>query len=205
MSPVVPTEAHQAPYANDTTSRTTSHLQPVTRHGPYSHSLPDQPARAQPDAVEKLFRDTARDGMFKNNENWSDMRTGAERQNAELYHFHVYATKHNTHITLTNPKRNPVLSLSAGNLGFRKANRGTFDAAYQLAIYVLGRMQEQGLTSKIRYMEVMLRGFGVGREAVSKILTGIEGRDMRGSMVRVSDSTRLKFGGTRSRKMRRLG
>ena len=128
-----------------------------------------------------------------------------QRQNAELYRFHVFCTKHNTHITLTNSKRDPILSLSTGNLGFRKANRGTYDAAYQLANYVLGRMQEQGWSSKIQFLEVVLRGYGVGREAVSKSLTGVEGRMVRGSVVRVSDGTRLKFGGTRSRKIRRLG
>ena len=135
----------------------------------------------------------------------SDPRTPDQREFETAYHFHVYATKHNTHITLTDPKRDPVISLSAGNLGFRKANRGTFDAAYQLAVYVLGRIKEQGLDTKIPALEVILRGFGVGREAVSKSLMGVEGQAIRGAIRRISDGTRLKFGGTRSRKIRRLG
>lgn len=121
------------------------------------------------------------------------------------HHFHIYATKHNTHINLTNPNRDSIISLSAGNIGFRKAARGTYDAAYQLAAYVLGRIYEEGLLAKIGKLEVVLRGFGVGREAVTKALLGAEGRLLRKKITQVSDSTRLKFGGTRSRKPRRLG
>ncbi|KAI9691924.1 MAG: hypothetical protein M1822_007997 [Bathelium mastoideum] len=124
---------------------------------------------------------------------------------ANEHHLHVYATKHNTHLTLTNPARNPVLSLSAGNIGFRKAARGTYDAAYQLAAYTLRTLQEKGHLGKIKNLEVVLRGFGPGREAVTKVLLGTEGRLMRGKIRKVTDATRLKFGGTRSPKPRRLG
>ncbi|KAI4248136.1 MAG: hypothetical protein L6R40_001225 [Gallowayella cf. fulva] len=121
------------------------------------------------------------------------------------HHLHIYATRHNTHITLTAPSRDPIISVSCGNIGFRKAARGTYDAAYQLGAYVMGRIQQQGLLAQIQHLEVVLRDFGPGREAVSKILLGSEGRNLRGRVVRVSDSTRLKFGGTRSKKPRRLG
>ncbi|KAL8751128.1 MAG: hypothetical protein Q9199_006629 [Rusavskia elegans] len=121
------------------------------------------------------------------------------------HHLHIYATKHNTHITLTAPSRDPIISVSAGTIGFRKAARGTYDAAYQLGAYVMGRIQQQGLLAQIQHLEVVLRDFGPGREAVSKILLGSEGRNLRGRVVRVSDCTRLKFGGTRSKKPRRLG
>ncbi|KAL8799727.1 MAG: hypothetical protein Q9182_005670 [Xanthomendoza sp. 2 TL-2023] len=120
------------------------------------------------------------------------------------HHLHVYATKHNTHITLTNPVRDPIFSVSCGTIGFRKAARGTYDAAYQLGAYVMGRIQQQGLLAQIQHLEVVLRDFGPGREAMSKILLGSEGRNVRGRVVRVCDSTRLKFGGTRSKKPRRL-
>lgn len=66
-------------------------------------------------------------------------------------------------------------------------------------------MKEQGLNGQIKKMEVSLRGFGQGREAVTKALLGVEGRHIRGKIVKVSDATRLKFGGTRSPKPRRLG
>jgi small subunit ribosomal protein S11 len=69
----------------------------------------------------------------------------------------------------------------------------------------MGRIQEQGLNAQIKRLEVVLRGFGAGREAVTKALLGSEGKLLRGKVVKVSDSTRLKFGGTRSKKPRRLG
>lgn len=58
---------------------------------------------------------------------------------------------------------------------------------------------------KIATLEVVLRGFGPGREAVTKVLLGSEGRWVRGKIKKVTDATRLKFGGTRSPKPRRLG
>jgi len=97
------------------------------------------------------------------------------------------------------------MSVSAGNIGFKKAARGTYDAAYQLTAYVIGRIQEEGLLTKIVDMEVVLRGFGVGREAVTKAILGAEGRLVRAKVKKVTDATRLKFGGTRSPKPRRLG
>ncbi|KAI9050806.1 hypothetical protein LZ554_004925 [Drepanopeziza brunnea f. sp. 'monogermtubi'] len=138
------------------------------------------------------------------------------------WQLHVYATRHNVHITVVRPpnwyhpqtgKRYPekgnnrtvALSLAAGNLGFRKAGRKHYDSAFQLASYVMGRMHESGMSAWIDQLEVFLRGFGAGREAVTKALLGTEGRYLRGKVVKVSDATRLKFGGTRSKKPRRLG
>ena len=152
---------------------------------------------------------------------------GSDRfYNKEQPHrLHVYATKHNTHLTLTAPgaqkqdldSKDPnaafapsepyriVLSMSAGNIGFRKAGRGSYDAAYHLAAFVLKQVQERGLLRQIQQLEVVLRGFGAGREAVTKAILGAEGRFIRTSITAVVDATRLKFGGTRSPKPRRLG
>ncbi|PVH70888.1 translational machinery component [Cadophora sp. DSE1049] len=121
------------------------------------------------------------------------------------WQLHIYATRHNVHITVKGDNRTVALSLAAGNLGFRKSGRKHYDSAFQLASYVMGRMQESGMNSWIRELEVFLRGFGAGREAVTKALLGTEGRYLRGKVVKVSDATRLKFGGTRSKKPRRLG
>jgi small subunit ribosomal protein S11 len=141
------------------------------------------------------------------------------RKAVEPHQLHIYATRHNVHITVARPpgyvnpdKRGqvstsytPILSFSAGNIGFRKSGRKHYDSAFQLASYVMSRMQEAGINRQIRDLEVYLRGFGAGREAVTKALLGTEGRFLRGKVVKVSDATRLKFGGTRSKKPRRLG
>ena len=98
-----------------------------------------------------------------------------------------------------------LLSLSTGNLGFRKAGRGSYDAAYQLAAFALKQMQEKGMLRGVRKMEVVLRGFGAGRDAVTKVILGSEGRFVRGRISSVIDATRLKLGGPRSKRPRRLG
>ncbi|KAF8249558.1 translational machinery component [Wilcoxina mikolae CBS 423.85] len=119
------------------------------------------------------------------------------------YHLHIYSTKHNTHITFTKPDKGSIVSKSAGNLGFKKSQRGTYDAAYQLAAYVFKAIEDKNV--RPRSVEVVLRGFGQGREAAVKALLGQEGKFLRPVVRRVTDSTRLKFGGTRSKKPRRLG
>jgi len=123
----------------------------------------------------------------------------------EPHHFHIYASRQNTHITLTSPKRDPLVSVSTGNIGFKKAGRKHYDSAFQLAAFAMKKIQDRGLLPEINKMEVTLRGYGAGREAVTKALLGTEGRLLRNKITKVSDATRLKFGGTRSRKPRRLG
>lgn len=140
----------------------------------------------------------------------------------EPFHLTVYSHKHNTHIVFTEPSRDVIMSYSAGNIGLRKGQRKTFDAAYNLAAYTFRKMAEKNWkiggkkspqppmmlndqSVKTRGIEVVLRGYGQGREAFQKALLGSEGRLVKGLVKRVTDNTRLKFGGTRSRAVRRLG
>ncbi len=135
------------------------------------------------------------------------------RASDKPHRLHIYATRHNCHITLARGNRDALISVSSGNIGFKKAQRGTYDAAYQLGTFVMGRINNQGLLSPdypgkggpIKELEVVLRDFGPGREAVTKILLSAEGQALRSRVSRIMDSTRLKFGGTRSPKPRRLG
>ncbi|KAL2825370.1 hypothetical protein BJY01DRAFT_230216 [Aspergillus pseudoustus] len=121
------------------------------------------------------------------------------------HHIHVYAHKHNTILTLTRPNGSPLLSMSCGHLGFRKGKRAGYDPAFQLCSHVFAQIQERGLLMDIQNLEIIYRGFHQGREAFNKILLGNEGKNIRGLVSKVSDSTRLKFGGTRSSRPRRLG
>lgn len=130
----------------------------------------------------------------------------------------IYCHRHNTHITLDGPfppksqlqgqfDKRKMISMSCGNIGFRKAQRSTYDAAFQLAAYVMGQITERNILPLIdeKSLEVRFRGFGKGRNAVEAALLGNEGRRLRKHIVRISDTTRLKFGGTRSPNPRRLG
>ncbi|DAA75740.1 TPA_exp: putative 37S ribosomal protein S11 [Trichophyton benhamiae CBS 112371] len=128
------------------------------------------------------------------------------QRTTELPHrLHIYSHRRNVHATLTKPNNDVLMSVSTGNIGFRKGHRGDYDAAHQLAVYTMGKIQERGFLMQINGLEVILRGFGPGREAFTKVLLGKEGKVLRERIVRVSDSTRLKFGGTRSPAVRRLG
>lgn len=69
----------------------------------------------------------------------------------------------------------------------------------------MGRIKQKGLLRQMNGIELSLRDFGQGREAMQKILLGSEGNYVRDKIVRVMDATRLKFGGTRGKKPRRLG
>ncbi|KAL3473796.1 translational machinery component [Aspergillus californicus] len=123
---------------------------------------------------------------------------------APSHHLHVYAHKHNTLLTLTKPNGNPMISISCGQLGFRKGGREGYDPAYQLTAHLFAQIQERGLLPEIQRLDITFRDFGIGREAFTKVLLGVEGRHIRGLVSRVSDSTRIKFGGTRSPRVRRL-
>jgi small subunit ribosomal protein S11 len=128
----------------------------------------------------------------------------ANKDDPEPYHLHIYAHKHNTHVTCTKPSREPIISLSCGNLGYRKSRRGLYDSAYSLTKYVLDRLVHTGWPPKIDRLELVLRGFGQGRDAAVKVLMSPEGKVLRDKIVRVADSTRIKFAGTRSKRPRRL-
>lgn len=145
------------------------------------------------------------------------------------HRMHVLSTKHNTHITLVQAPRpatettssgvsitnsstaeqkkmiDVLLSISTGQIGFRKGGRGGYDAAYQLTAFTLKQMKEKGMMRDIHKLEIVLRGFGAGREAFTKAILGAEGKNIRDKISAVVDATRLKIGGTRSPKPRRLG
>ncbi|KAI1122459.1 hypothetical protein F5Y10DRAFT_254065 [Nemania abortiva] len=141
--------------------------------------------------------DSILDNSASQGENWGPSH--------EPFHFHIYSHKHNTHITVTKPNRNAIVSMSTGNLGFKKSKRGSHDAAHQLCTYVLDKLNQGGWHRKITSLEVVLRGFGPGREAATKVLLSNSGRLLRPYIKKVSDNTRLKFGGTRSPAPKRLG
>ena len=142
------------------------------------------------------------------------------------HRLHVYYSRHNTHITLVQPPRTALetpssgvdihaktkeqdkivdvlLSLSCGQLGFRKAARGSYDAAYQLTALAMKQIEEKKISREISSLEVIYRGFGKGRDGVTKALLGMEGKFIRDRIISVQDATRLKIGGARSPKPRR--
>ncbi|KAH7131418.1 hypothetical protein B0J13DRAFT_562562 [Dactylonectria estremocensis] len=201
----VPPRPPRAPRTRAARPSTASLLENI-----YGAAQPASTAQsAQPNAMASLSQSLVFKTLGKSNSD-SGLEVGgartvqAKEDDLEPFHFHIYSHKHNTHITCTKPNRDPIISLSCGNIGFRKSRRGTFDSAYSLTKYILERLIHNGWPMKISRLEVVMRGFGQGREAALKVLMSPEGKVLREKIVRVADSTRIKFAGTRSEKPRRL-
>lgn len=94
--------------------------------------------------------------------------------------------------------------VSAGMLGFRKGNRAEYEAAYQVCSKFFRTIEEKQYLQPNDKVETIFKGNGKGRDAFVSMLNGKEGSYLRPHVVRVTDATPLKFGGARSKKLRRL-
>ena len=107
-------------------------------------------------------------------------------------------------MTVVNPENKPMKFISGGTCGFKKSNRSGYEAGYRcatVAFEVLKKEKDRGIDL---CWELLIKGFGQGREAVQRALTAAEGADVRDSLIRVTDRTPIKVGGTRAPKARRL-
>lgn len=66
------------------------------------------------------------------------------------------------------------------------------------------RTEELMLENPAMKLELCIKGFGQGRDAVSKALMTSEGEKVRKVVNRVTDKSPIKIGGTRAKKARRL-
>lgn len=149
--------------------------------------------------------------------------------NIVLWKIYANFRKHNTLITLVSVAEDPnfiaknsslsyndlvfyyahlphmiVLHFSAGLLGYRKAARSEYDAGFQVSTQFFRTIHERRLIAPDDKVEIIFRDFGKGREAFIAALKGREGENIRDNIVRLYDNTRLRFGGVRSKKLRRL-
>lgn len=104
---------------------------------------------------------------------------------------------------LTLPQR-ITLSQSTGYLGFRKAQRGEYEASFQLSSSIFKTINEKKLFNKCQNLEVIVRGFGKGRNAFFDALKGKEGNGIRDHITRLSDLTPIAFGGNKAPARRRI-
>nr|CAG8434141.1 9140_t:CDS:2 [Entrophospora candida] len=115
------------------------------------------------------------------------------------YNFHIHSGYNNTIITLANSRGDTLITKSSGIVGFKKAQRGGYEAAHQTATAVINAIKEKKI--KVRNAEMFLKGFGSGREAAFKAIASAENE---WSIKRVTDSTPTPFNGCRPKKTRRL-
>ncbi len=109
---------------------------------------------------------------------------------------HVLATFNNTIVTFTDSQGNVLTSSSAGACGFRGSKKGTAYAAQVAAERAAQAAKQQFGFSKA---EVFIKGIGLGRDAVVRVLGGL---DIYVEAIR--DVTGVPHGGVRPRKARRI-
>ncbi|VEU21316.1 DEKNAAC102631 [Brettanomyces naardenensis] len=104
---------------------------------------------------------------------------------------------------LTLPQK-VVLSQSTGFIGFRKAQRGEYEASFQLTSHIFKIIRERGLLDEGHNLEIVVSEFGKGRKAFFDALKGKEGVGIKENVTKLSDLTAVKFGGVRSPARRRI-
>lgn len=143
------------------------------------------------------------------------------------YKIHCKFAKNNTLLTLTSTvedmnfqQNNPQLpfnekvlyyvklpertlhTVTTGNLGFRKWQRGEYELAHRASTRLFEIMESKNYLN--RNIELVLQDFGKGRKLFEDALLGKPGNKVRDLITRITDVTKIKFGGVRSPKVRRL-
>ncbi|KAJ2584010.1 hypothetical protein GGH95_000663 [Coemansia sp. RSA 1836] len=111
---------------------------------------------------------------------------------------HVHASSNNTILSLTDANGKVIVNASGGTVGFKKAQRAGFEAAYQATASIAATVKERGIN--VRAVELRLKGFGTGREAAFKAVHSLTSW----AVTRIVDTTPIPFNGCRPRKARRL-
>ncbi|CAE6377186.1 unnamed protein product [Rhizoctonia solani] len=129
----------------------------------------------------------------------------------QVYRMYVKSTSNNTLITLTDPEGNALKggSASGGTVGFKGVARSGYEAGYQCALRIFSRIGELKKTVNPALgdlkIELLFNGMlGQGREAVYRALMTQDGEHVRNLVCRVTDTSRIRVGGTRPKKRRIL-
>ncbi|KIY45842.1 translational machinery component [Fistulina hepatica ATCC 64428] len=120
-----------------------------------------------------------------------------------VYRLHCKATNNNVILNFTKSNGDTILWVSGGKIGFTNVRRSTYEAGYQCAVKVIKAIEVPTIENAIK-LELFLKGFGQGREALINTLNGVEGQKVKPYVSRLTDRTPIKIGGTRAPKMKRL-
>lgn len=120
------------------------------------------------------------------------------------YRVHCRASRNNTMVHVTEPQGRTVAWFSGGSLHFKGINRASYEAGYQCAVRAIQTIQEIVREKGDVQLELYLRGFGQGRDAMKAALLAAEGESIRHLWSTIQDRTPIKIGGTRAPKARRL-
>lgn len=189
-------------------------------------AIPDREARSEG------YRNASGRLMRSNSDSVSLISNDVKKLRTDInkYYLHCLTSHSNTLLTLTNWKHEPVLWTSAGLCGFKKAARGGYEAGFRSTTMMLEKMRQreeddaaferksrlepqrvqktqlkkQKLPFRPYQIDLIIKDFGSGREAVMKAIMGVEGDHYRNKIAQIIDATPLKFGGVRARAVRRL-
>ena len=120
-----------------------------------------------------------------------------------LYALHCQATPNNTIITFADSTGHIVGKLSGGSAGLRRNLSGSYEAGYTCATSIFKSIVQKR-TEEDFNLHLVLKGFGQGRDAMTKALMTAEGKEVKDLIIRITDKTPIKVGGTRAKKKRRL-
>ena len=117
------------------------------------------------------------------------------KKNVERGQAHIQSSFNNTIVTLTDAQGNALSWASAGGLGFRGSRKSTPYAAQMAAETAVKAVLVHGL----KYVDVMVKGPGSGREAAIRALqaNGLE-------VTSIKDVTPVPHNGCRPPKRRRV-
>ncbi|TXT10592.1 hypothetical protein VHUM_02097 [Vanrija humicola] len=130
---------------------------------------------------------------------------------APTHTLHVMSTRNNTLLTFSDALGPMFGTISGGtDRVFKKGPRQSYEAAHQAALKTFAKITNVARALREQradrlHIQVAYRGIdGVGREAVHSALLSADGAEVRPLIVRVEDRTRIKIGGTRARRPRRV-
>ncbi|KAJ1921155.1 hypothetical protein H4219_000753 [Mycoemilia scoparia] len=127
-----------------------------------------------------------------------EKREKQEMEENMVYKLHVHSSANNTILSLTDDKGQVLFNTSGGSVGFKKSNRGGFEAAYQATVKIIEKAREAN--KPIGQIEMRFKGFGPGRNASYKAIRSVTDWEI----VRLTDATPIPFNGCRPKKARRL-
>ena len=118
-----------------------------------------------------------------------------EKRNVPRGKAYIYSTFNNTMVTLTDPQGNVIGWGSSGSAGFKGSRKSTAFAAQRAADQAARKGMDQGL----RWVDVLIRGPGAGREAA---ISSLKAAGL--SVISIRDVTPIPHNGCRPPKRRRV-
>jgi small subunit ribosomal protein S11 len=117
------------------------------------------------------------------------------------FYIHGVATTKNIHVTIADHKHNPIIVTSAGRHGLKHSKRQTVEAGYTTTVAAFEKLaMSKHVVNKV---EIVLKGFGMGRRGFLSAISGHHGEFVRQKVVRVTDATPMQIGYIKARNEKR--